>query len=110
MDDEKYYLIYTIDVHQGKNTENIEIHPSLHNLSTTQKSVANTIIKSGITNDTRGSRHICMDNKYDNPQVFSLIESNYNTSEVGICRANRKGFDFESYGSIKKYDRGTFQI
>ena len=80
-------------MYQGKNTENIKIHPSLHNLTTTQKYVANTIIKSGIENYTHGSRNIFIDNRYVSPQFFTLMESNYNLRLVGTCIANRKLFD-----------------
>ena len=60
--DAKYYFVYHFDVFQGKNTENIYIHPSLHNLLTTQKAVADDLIKSVITNNPHGSRHLYMEN------------------------------------------------
>ena len=80
---------------QGNNTANIDIHPSVHNLPTTQKDFANDRIKSGIANDPSGSRHIYMDNQCAAWQLFSLMERNYNMRDVGICRANIKGFDSE---------------
>ena len=60
-------------MYQGKNTENIDIHPPLHNLPNTQKSIANAIINSGISNDPLVSRHIYIDNLYAAPQLFSLM-------------------------------------
>ena len=53
----KYYLIYLIDVYQGKIAENIDIQPSLHNLPTTQKVVANSIINNRIENIFFGYIH-----------------------------------------------------
>ena len=91
--DAKYYLIHHIDVYQGNNTENIDIHPSLRNLPTTQKSIANAIIKSVIANYPHGYRHIFLDNRYSAPQLFTLVERNYNLRAVETCRANRKVFD-----------------
>ena len=77
-------------MYQGENTGNIDIHPSLHKLPTTQKYDANDIINSGIANDPHGSRNIYMDNQYYTPQLFSLMESNYNLMALGTYRANRK--------------------
>ena len=93
--DAKYYFIYHIDVYQSNNTANIDIRPSLHNLPTIQKSFADAIIKSGISNYSRGSRHLYMYNRYASPQRFSLMESKYNLSVMGKCRANRKIFESE---------------
>ena len=45
---------------EKKNKSNIDIDQSILNLPTTQKAVANTIIKSGIANDTDGCRFIFM--------------------------------------------------
>ena len=73
LEDAKYHSIYYIDVYQGKNTANTDIRPSLNNLPTTQKTVANAIIKIWIKNDPHGSRHIYMDNQYAAQQLFSLI-------------------------------------
>ena len=95
MDDANYYFIYHIDVYRGKNTASIDIQPSLQKITTTHKSVANYIIKSVISNDTHGYRHIYMDNIYASIQIFALMDRNYNLREVGTCRSNRKGFDSE---------------
>ena len=68
--DAKYYFVYYIDVYQGNNKANIYIHPSLHNLTTTHKYVANDIIKSEITNDPHEYIHIYMENRYADVQLF----------------------------------------
>ena len=75
--DAEYYFIYHIDVWQGNNTERIEIHPSIHNLPTTNKAVSDAIIKSKIENYSHGYRHLYMENIYAAPQLFSLVDSNY---------------------------------
>ena len=56
--DSKYYFIFHIDVYQGENTVNIDMHPSLQKLPTTQKYDANDVINSVITNYLHGSRYI----------------------------------------------------
>ena len=109
MADAKHYFIYHLDVYQGKNKANIDIDPTLHNLPTTQKAVANAIVKSGIANDINGSRHIFMDNRYAAPQLFALMQTNYNVRGVGTCKANRKGFDSKALEIDNKSDRGTFK-
>ena len=109
MADAKHYFIYHLDVYQGKNKANIDIDPTLRNLPTTQKAVANAIVKSGIANDINGSRHIFMDNRYAAPQLFALMQTNYNVRGVGTCKANRKGFDSKALEIDNKSDRGTFK-
>ena len=107
--DAKHYFIYHLDVYQGKNKANIDIHPSVRNLPTTQKAVANAIIKSGISNDSDGSRHIFMDNRYAAPQLLALMMTNYNVRAVGTCKANRIGFDSDKIVIDDKADRGTYR-
>ena len=60
--DAKYYFIYHLDIYQGKNSNNIDVHKDARKLPTTQKAVANAILKSEIANDPNGSRHLLMDN------------------------------------------------
>ena len=55
--DTEHYFVYHLDIYQGKNKANIDIHPSVRNLPTTQKAVSNAIIKIGISNDVDSSRH-----------------------------------------------------
>ena len=61
---------YFLDVYQGKNKANVEIHPSLRSLPTTQKTVANSILKLVVDNDKDGCRYLYMDNRYAAPQLF----------------------------------------
>ena len=58
MADSQFYFIYHLDVYQGKNTANIDVHPLVKNLSTTQKAVVNAILKSKIDNDIDGSSEL----------------------------------------------------
>ena len=76
LSDSKHYFIYHLDVYQGKKKANIDIHSSVRNLPTTKKAVANAIVKSGISNDVNGSRHIFMDNRYAAPQLLALMMTN----------------------------------
>ena len=65
--DSRDYFIYHLDVYQGKNKENVDIHFSVRSLPTTQKAVPNSILKSGINNDKDGCRYLYMDNRYAAP-------------------------------------------
>ena len=109
MADTKYYFIYHLDVYQGANKSNIDIDPSTTKLPTTQKAVANAILKSGIANDPDGSRHMFMDNHYTVPQLLALMETTYNMRGCGTCRANRKGFDSDQQKLSSSCERGTFK-
>ena len=108
MADAAYHFIYHLDVYQGKNKANIDIDSTLRKLPTTQKAVANAIVKTKIANDKDGSRHIYMDNRYASPQLLALMLTNYNVRGVGTCKANRIGFDSDSIQISKSCDRGTF--
>ena len=101
-----YYFIYHIDVYQVKDGSKIDIHPLLHNLFTTQKSNDIAIINNRTANDSRGSRQLSLENRYSDPQLFSLMESNYNLREVRTCRATRKVLDAEKLMSDKKMNIG----
>ena len=102
MADARDYFIYHIDVYQGKNKANVDIDSVLKSLPTTQKAVANAIVQSGNANNTDGSRHIFMDNRYACPQLLALMLTNYNVRGVGTCKANWKGFASISYQWITK--------
>ena len=82
-----------LDVYQGKNKNNIDIHEHAQVLPTTQKAVANALLKSGVANDPNGSRHIMMGNQYCAPQLLASMSTNWNCRGVGSCLANRKCFD-----------------
>ena len=59
-----------------KNRNNIDVHDDAKKLPTTQKAVANAIIKSNIANGPHGSRHLFMDNRYCAPQLLALMLTN----------------------------------
>ena len=107
--DSKHYFIYHLDVYQGKNKANVDIHPSVRHLPTTQKAVANAILKSKINNDRDGCRYLFMDNRYAAPQLFALMLTNYNIRAVGTCKANRVGFASDALQLPKKSERGEFR-
>ena len=101
------YFIYHLDVYQGKNKSNIDIDNSLLHFPTTQKAVANAIVKSGIANDPNGCRYIFMDNRYACPQLFAILHASYNIRAVGTCKANRKGFASDKMNVKNNAKRGT---
>ena len=108
LSDAKYYFIYHLDVYQGKISNNIDVHKDSRKLPTTQRAVANTILKSEIVNDPNGSRHLFMDYQYCAPQLMALILTNWNLRGVGRCKANRKGFALNNLSLHNKAQRGSF--
>ena len=106
--DSKHYFIFHLDVYQGKNKANIDIAPMVATLPTTQKAVANAIIKSRIDNDVDGCRYIFMDNRYAAPQLLALMSKEWNIRGVGTCKANRKGFPTKELALSDASDRGSF--
>ena len=107
--DAKHYFIYHLDVYQGKNKANIDIHHSIRNIPTTEKAVANAILKSGICNDPNGYRHIFMDNRYAAPQLFALMFINYNIHALSTYKANKIRFESDKVQFQKGVDRGSFK-
>ena len=72
----KSYLIYHINVYQGKNASNVGIHPFCHNLPTTMKAVMNAVLKSKLdvgSDDVNGYRVVSLDNRYQCPQLAFLM-------------------------------------
>ena len=107
--DASHYFIYHLDVYQGKNLANIDIDPLVRHLPTTQKAVANAILKSQINNDKDGCRYIMMDNRYAAPQLLAIMLTNYNIRGVGTCKASRTGYDSERLLLEKNQERGSFK-
>ena len=98
MADAKYYFIYHLDlVYQGKNRNNIDVHDDAKTLPTTQKAVANAILKSEIANDPYGSRHLFMDNRYSAPQLLALMLTNWNCEEWGLAKPIEKALQVINY-------------
>ena len=102
------YFIYHLDFYQGKNKANIDIHPLVKHLPTTQKAVANAILKSQIHNDKDGCRYLFMDNRYAALQLLALMLTNYNIRAVGTCKANCVGFDSDKLSVPCNAPRGTY--
>ena len=61
------------EVHQGKNTGNIEITDDIWLLPTIQKAVENLVIQSSIGNDPDEMRRLLMDNRYSAVLQFVLL-------------------------------------
>ena len=107
--DAKHYFIYHLDVYQGKNKGNIDIHKSIRKLPPTQKAVANAILNIGIANDPDGCWYIFMDNRYAAPQLLPLMMTNYIIRAVGTCKANKIGFESDKVQLEKGVERESFK-
>jgi hypothetical protein len=108
--DSKTYAVYHVDVYQGKNPCNIDIHPSISSLPTTQKAVVNACIGMGLHQKTTdGARHISMDNRYQCPELAFTLREKFRVNSTGTCRVNRKGWDRDYFDLKKNLPRGTFK-
>ncbi len=95
-------------MYQGKNRANTDIHPSVRQLPTTQKAVANAILKSQIDNDKDGCRYLFMDNRYAAPQLLALMLTNNNIRAVGTWKANHVGFESTELFVPRNASRATY--
>ena len=71
--DGKYYFVQNIDMYQGKNIVNIDIHNLAKQLPTTIKAVINSFLDSNIENDLYGARKLFLDNSYYFPYLFEIL-------------------------------------
>ena len=70
--------------------------------------MANAIVKIQIVNDKDRSRHVFVDNRCTEPQLFAIMLANCNLRGSGIRKANRVGHDSECSQLGKSCDRGAF--
>ena len=89
------FFIHHLDVYQGKNASNVGIKQEARCLPTTQKAVLNAILFTRIGNDPDGSRMLAMDNRYNCPELGTLMRGRYGILCAGTTRANRKGWPKE---------------
>lgn len=103
------YVILHVDVYQGKNGNNVGIHPIAVDLPTTQKAVVNACYALSLHTETRGMRHISLDNRYQCPELAILLRERCNAYSSGTCRTNRKGWpkDLLRMGLKKKKNSST---
>ncbi len=104
------YFIHHVDVYQGKNSHDIGIDSTIRQLPTTQKAVVNAVLELNIHNDVHGARHIALDNRYQCPQLATLLRQRYKVYSTGTVRSNRKGWSEANLSVPKKAPRGTYQM
>ncbi|CAB9512517.1 unknown protein [Seminavis robusta] len=102
------YAILHLDVYQGRNSKNIGIDESIHDLATTQKAVMNAVMST--FGDGQGARHIAMDNRYMCPELAVLLLTKCGCYSTGTCRRRRKGFPSDLLDLDKKDARGEYKI
>jgi hypothetical protein len=94
--DSKSYAIMHMDVYQGRNAANVNIHEEAKTLPTTQKAVVNAVFQIGLDNDVQhGYRKISMDNRYQCPELAVVLRDRCKILSTGTCRKNRKGWPKE---------------
>ena len=110
LSDARRYNILHLDVYQGKNANNINIHPAIQDLPTTQKAVANSLHSTGLHEETQGMHCLSMDNRYQCPELAMICRDKYNCYSSGTTRQNRKGWDKQQMNIKKEKNRGTTKV
>ncbi len=72
-----------MDIYQEENSNNVHIVEEAWHLPTTQKSVVNAIVTSGIHNNPNGMYELYMENQYTAPELFVLLQERYQILACG---------------------------
>ena len=107
------FFIHHLDVYQGKNASNVGIKPEARCLPTTQKAVLNAVLFTRIGNDPDGSRLLAMDNRYNCPELGTLMRGRYGIYCAGTSRVNRKGWpkaDMDLKMKANGTNRGLYKM
>ena len=80
-----YFLIYHLDIYQGKSLVNINIDLFICHISITENVIIYTTLKSQIINDKDGCRYLMINDKYVMPQLLALTLINHNIGGVSTC-------------------------
>jgi Transposase IS4 len=104
------YLIFHLDVYQGKNVFNSRIAPCLRDLPTMQKCVLNALIQCNVKETTQGTRHLAMDNRYACPELLFVMQEFLNIVGTGTCHRRRKGWAKDILTLKKTAKRGAIKF
>ena len=100
-----------MDVYQGKHAFNAGIDKSIMYLPTTQKyGVLNAMIATGMLEETRGSRHLSLDNRYACPELLFALRELCRIDATGTCQQRRKGWDKDTLCLKKTAKRGSYMF
>ena len=105
------YAILHLDVYQGKNATNSYIRHEAQRLPTTMKAVVNACYALELNKETRGFRHLSMDNRYAAPQLLVILRDRLKVLATGTVRVNRVGWNKVLMDLKKtKTNRGTMKL
>ena len=88
----KYYFVWNIDMYQGNNEGNIDIHHRAKQLPTMMKEVINSVLASSIANGHYSAWKISLDNMYACQYIFAILFKQIKIILGGTYRKNRIGF------------------
>ena len=108
--DSQNYFLHHVDVYQGKNASEVNIHKDVHGVPTTQKVVLNAVLQTKMHECVDGARHITMDNRYQCPQLAGLLLKRYDIYSTGTSRLGRVGWDKLIFNLKKSMAKGTMKI
>ena len=105
--DSKKHSVLHVDVYQGKNPRDINVHPEAKGSPTTQKAVVNAVLQTRLHTETRaGFRHLSLDNRYQCPELAFLLRERCRLHSTGTCRKKRKGWN-KSLMNLSKEENPT---
>ena len=106
----KNFVIHHLDIYQGKNSANVNIHEDIHSMKTSQKAVLNAVIQCNLQHSTNGSRHIALDNRYQCPELAFILREKYRVLSTGTCRSNRIGWNKAMFNFTKGMEKGLYKF
>jgi len=104
------YFIHHADVYQGKNASEVNMHREARGMPTTQKVVLNAVLQTRMHQCADGARHLVMDNRYQCPQLASLLLKRYDINSTGTSRLGRVGWDKAIFNIKKSRPKRTMKI
>ena len=75
MSEANHSFVNNLNVYQGNNQKNVDVHPRVRGLTTTQRYVANSILKTQIENDPIICRYLFLHRRYASPQLLEIMTS-----------------------------------
>lgn len=84
-------MVCHLDIYQGKNGADVDIHISVKGIPTTQKVLANSLIAAMVSNDPMGYMTVYYDNRYFIIELSIFIQEKMKMLTTGTIRRNWKG-------------------
>jgi len=97
LSDAHNHCIHHVDVHQGKNTLEANMHSDVHSVSKMQKVVLNAVLQTEMHECVDGAQHLVMDNQHQCPQLAALLLKRCDICSTGTSRPGHVGWNKEIF-------------